>query len=88
MKDAIPQLSSYTEDSMAKTFVSAIRLSDIFADRLRDMHPLSRILGMTVFGLGDGEWMPGAFLEPIPGPMIADADAIIIRMRAEFLLDS
>jgi hypothetical protein len=72
---------------MAKTFVSAIRLSNIFADRLRDMHPLSSILGMKVFALGSGEWMPSAFLEPIPAAMIADVDQIIVRMRAEFLLD-
>jgi|APAra0007618407_1042631.scaffolds.fasta_scaffold47890_1 hypothetical protein len=73
---------------MAKTFVSAVHLSDIFANRLRDMHPLSRILGIKVFALGDGEWMPSAFVEPIPVTMIADVDDIIVRMRAEFLLDA
>ena len=73
---------------MAKTFVSAISLSDIFAERLRGMHPLSAIQGMNVFALGDGNWMPSALCEPIPVAMLADADAIIARMRAEFLLET
>lgn len=72
---------------MAKTFVSASRLSAIFADRLRHMHPLSSNLGLEVFSLGNGAWMPSAFLQSMSGAMIADADDIIVRMRAEFLLD-
>ena len=73
---------------MTKTFVSAISLCDIFAERLRDMYPLSAVQGMNVFALGDGEWMPSKLREPITVGMLADANAIIVRMRAEFLLET
>lgn len=72
---------------MPKRIVSAVRLSDIFAERFRAMHPLSRVTGFQVMAEGNGEWLPLGYLGKMEEGLSADGAALLQAMKAEFLID-
>jgi len=72
---------------MGRRVVSANQLSDIFAKRFRDLHPLSRIAGFMVKSTGNGEWLPLGYLGKMEDGLSADAAAILQAMKTEFLID-
>lgn len=72
---------------MGKRVVSAVQLSDIFAKRFRDLHPLSKVAGFMVKGQGDGEWLALGYLGKMDEGLSGDGAAILQAMKAEFLID-
>lgn len=72
---------------MGRRIVTAVQLSDIFAKRFRDLHPLSRVAGFMVKAEGGGEWLPLGYLGKMDEGLSADGAAILQAMKAEFLID-
>lgn len=72
---------------MGKRVVSALRLSDIFAERFLAMHPLTRVRGFQVMAEGNGEWLPLGYLGTMEEGLSADGAALLQAMKAEFLID-
>lgn len=72
---------------MGRRIVSAVQLSDIFAKRFRDMHPLSRVTGFLILAEGNGEWLPVGYLGKMEDGLSADGAALLQAMHAEFLID-
>ncbi len=72
---------------MGRRIVSAVQLSDIFAKRFREMHPLTHVSGFQVQAQGQGEWLPLGYLGKIDEGMSADAAAILQEMKGQFLID-
>lgn len=72
---------------MGRRVVSAVQLSDIFAKRFRDMHPLSRVIGFEVQAEGGGEWLPLRYLGHMEEGLSTDGAAILGAMKTEFLID-
>jgi hypothetical protein len=72
---------------MGRRIVSAVQLSDIFAKRFRDMHPLSRVAGFQVLAEGGGEWLALGYLGHMDEGLSADGAALLEAMKTEFLLD-
>ena len=72
---------------MGRKIVSAVQLSDIFARRFRDLHPLTRVSGFQVQAEGDGEWLALGYLGSLDEGAGADAAAILQEMKTQFLID-
>jgi hypothetical protein len=73
--------------SHGRRIVTAVQLSDIFAKRFRDLHPLSRVAGFMVEAKGEGEWLPLGYLGRMDEGLSGDGAAILEAMKAEFLID-
>lgn len=71
---------------MGRRVVSAVQLSEIFAKRFRDMHPLSRVSGFMVKAEGGGEWLALGYLGHMEEGLSADGAAILGAMKTEFLI--
>jgi hypothetical protein len=72
---------------VGRRIVTAVQLSDIFAKRFRDLHPLSRVAGFMVEAQGEGEWMPLGYLGRMDEGLSGDGAAILQSMKTEFLID-
>jgi len=72
---------------MGRRVVSAVQLSDIFARRFRDMHPLSRVAGFQVMAEGEGEWLALGYLGEMEAGLSADGAALLQAMKTEFIID-
>jgi hypothetical protein len=72
---------------LGRRIVTAVQLSDIFAKRFRDLHPLSSVAGFMVEAQGDGEWLPLGYLGKMDEGLSGDGAAILQAMKAEFLID-
>ena len=72
---------------MGRRIVSAVQLSDIFARRFRDLHPLSSVSGFMVQAQGEGEWLPLGYLGGMDEGLSGDGAAILQVMKTEFLID-
>jgi hypothetical protein len=72
---------------MGRRIVTAVQLSDIFARRFRDLHPLSKVAGFMVQAQGEGEWLPLGYLGRMDDGLSADGAAILQAMKTEFLID-
>ena len=72
---------------MGRRIVTAVQLSDIFAKRFRDMHPLSKVVGFMVQAQGEGEWLPLGYLGRMDEGLSGDGAALLQVLKAEFLID-
>ena len=72
---------------MGKRIVSAVRLSDIFAERFRAMYPLTSVTGFQVKAEGGGEWLALGYLGRIDEGTSADAANILQALKQDFRID-
>jgi hypothetical protein len=72
---------------VGRRIVTAVQLSDIFAKRFRDMHPLSKVVGFMVQAQGEGEWLPLGYLGRMDEGLSGDGAALLQVLKAEFLID-
>jgi hypothetical protein len=70
--------------SVRRRIVSAVQLSDIFAKRFRDLHPLSTVAGFEVEAQGEGEWLPLRYLGKMDEGLSGDGAAILQAMKGVF----
>jgi hypothetical protein len=67
--------------------VTAVQLSDIFAKRFRDLHPLSKVARFMVEAQGEGEWVALGYLGRMDEGLSGDGAALLQAMKTEFLID-
>ena len=72
---------------MGRRIVTAIQLSDIFAKRFCEMHPLSKVAGFMVKTQGEGEWVALGYLGRMDEGLSGDGANILQAMKTEFLID-